>query len=76
MFLGVCAEFDFAVFVKINSGPYHKRPCRDRAGHADVYWERVEPKKFVFYHAGYHSVWGFFCRVTSSMYFRLVSLTF
>ena len=57
--LGVCAEFDFAVFFQINGGPCHERLRRDRAGHDAVYWERIDTKNCVFYHAGYHSVWGF-----------------
>ena len=60
MCLCVCAEFDFAVFVKINDGPCNELLQGDRAGHAAFYWERVDPKCCVFYHAGDHSVWNFF----------------
>ena len=57
--LVVCVKFDFAVFGEINGGSCHKRPRRDRAGHAAFYWERVEPKNCALYHAGDNSVWGF-----------------
>ena len=46
--LGVCTEFYFAVFVEIDGGPFHERLRRDRTGHPDVYWERVEPKTVSF----------------------------
>ena len=58
--LGVYAEFYFAVFAEIDGGPCHERPRGDRGGHATIYWERVDPKKCVFYHAGDNSVWGLF----------------
>ena len=56
----VCAEFDFAVFIEINSGPCHECPKRNFAGHSAVYREPVDPKNGVFHYAGDHSVWGFF----------------
>ena len=74
--LGVCTKFDFSVFIKFSGGPCHDRPRGDRAGHAAIYWERVEPKNCVFHHAGDHSVFLFVCKVTSSMYFGLVPLPF
>ena len=36
VFLGLYAKFDFAVFIKINGGPCHWHPRRDRAGHAAI----------------------------------------
>ena len=57
--LGVCAEFDFLVFVKINGGSCHKRPHRDRAEHFAVYCERFDPKNCNFYHVVDHYFWGF-----------------
>ena len=58
MCLGVCAKFYFSVFAKIDGGPCNECPQGDHGGHATIYWERVEPKNCVFYHAGDHSVWG------------------
>ena len=60
MRLGVCAEFDFAVFFETNVGTRHEGPWICCAGHAAVYRERVDPKNGVFQHAGNCSVWDFF----------------
>ena len=60
MCLGVYAELYFAVFSKIDGDPYHERLRGDRGGYATIYWERIEPKNCVFYHAGDHSVWELF----------------
>ena len=58
--LGVCAKFNFSVFLEINGGPRHERPRRNCAGHAAIYGERVDPENGAFRHAGYQSFWGFF----------------
>ena len=58
--IGVCTDFYFAVFAKIDGGPCNERSQGDCGGHATVYWERIYPKDCVFYHAGDHSVWGRF----------------
>ena len=57
MCLGVYAEFYFALFVKIDGGPCHERLRGYCGGHATIYWERIDPKNCVFYHAGDNSVW-------------------
>ena len=54
---GVCAEFNFAVFLEFNVGPHHECSRRNRAGHAAIYGDLIEPENGVFYHAGDHSVW-------------------
>ena len=66
--LGVCSEFNFALFLEINGGPRHERPRRNRAVHAAIYGERVDPEN------GFSTMreiilFGFFfCRVTMFMY--------
>ena len=55
--LGVCAEFYFVVFAKTDGSPCQEYPRGDVEGHATIYWEHVEPKNCVFYHARDHSVW-------------------
>ena len=42
--LGVCTEFDFSVFIKINGGPCNELPQRHCAGHAAIYGDLAEPK--------------------------------
>ena len=56
---GVCAKFYFVVFIKVNGVTCHERPQIDHAGHADTYWERIDPKNCIFHHAGDHYIWDF-----------------
>ena len=58
--LGVCIEFDFAVFLEINNGHRHERFRRNHAEHAAFYRETVDPENSIFHHAGDHSIWEFF----------------
>ena len=75
MCLGVCAKFYFAVFDKIDGGPCHERPRRDCAGHATVYWERVETKT-AFPTMQEIILFGDFLKVTSYMYCGIIPLPF
>ena len=59
MCLGLCTKFNFAVFLEDNGGPSHECSRRNRAGHAAIDGERVDPENNVFHHAGDHSVWKF-----------------
>ena len=72
---GVCAEFNFVVFIKVNGGPCHERPQRDCAGHAAIYWERVEPKNALSTMRKIILLF-IYLRVTSFMYCGLVPLPF
>ena len=71
--LGVCAKFDFSVFLEINGGSRHERPQRNRSGHTAIYGERVDPKT-AFSTMPEIILFGFLCRVTSSMYCGTVPL--
>ena len=54
---GICAEFNFAVFLEVNGGPRHECSRRNCAGNAAIYGERIDPENGVFHHAGDNYVW-------------------
>ena len=58
--LGVCAKFNFAVFLEVNGGPRHEHLRINFSGYAAIYGECIDPENGIFRHAGDHSVWGFF----------------
>ena len=74
VWFGLCIEFGFVVFIKVNGGACNYSSRRDRTGHATIYWEHVEAKHCVFQHAGVF----LFCfgKLTSSIYWGISSLQF